>query len=323
MSFRSLVVFVVLALGAAPAALRGQEPDRRIPQQLDPSIYPLDSAAIPPTVSAPPAEIIGTVPVIDVANLSQAVTDHLKRLFEILQRATLIVQGVQNLENWYLSLLDLPEIPYRDSIIDMLNGIGELMRQFEAVEGQYQALTYALEHARPEFDLTFPGWRALSRLGDGQRYTVDTEAGTYIFDTPLEYHHYQSARILQVMRQALKASSRHRTDLKAAEEYLMANADSLAALAHGSAGTQQILEMSTAFSALSSQQLIALRNQLLNQTNVTLATASFELNRHMQALATLEDLHLALADDLRAGYGSVIPRADALPPVRTLPSWVE
>lgn len=285
---------------------------------------------LPPAALSAPADGLGApiigpgvVPVIDAANLAQSILDHLKRLFEILQRATQIVQGIKNLENWLLALSDLEEIPYRGSIIPFLQGLGELLTEFERVRGQYQALSYALVRARDEFDLTFPGAQSLTRLGDGRSYRIQTEAGVYTFLTPIEYHRYQDGRTLQLMRQALKATSRHRTDLAQAESHLTDKLDGLTRLAHDTVGTQQILEMSTAFTALNAQQLIALRNQILILTNIELATASRELNRQMEGIATVEDLQDALSKELRQTYGALLPQPTAGPLASPFPFWVE
>ncbi len=98
------------------------------------------------------------IPVFDAANYTQALIDHLKRLFEIAQRAVMIANQIQELDYWFHALLKMEQIPYREEILEFLEHQGELLKQFDALRGQYQALSHSLEDVNHEFDITFPGW---------------------------------------------------------------------------------------------------------------------------------------------------------------------
>ena len=85
----------------------------------------LASALALATVPAPRAF---TIPVFDAANYAQAVADHIKRLFEIAQRAIMIAHQVQELDYWLTALLKMDELPYRIEILEFLELQAELLK---------------------------------------------------------------------------------------------------------------------------------------------------------------------------------------------------
>ena len=266
---------------------------------------------------SPPARATG-IPVIDVANLAQAVISFIKRLFEIAQRVVQIYNQVQMLEYWLYHTLKMEEIPYRVEILEFLELQGELMGEFDALQGQYQAISHSLEEATAEFDVTFPGWRAMSEMAEGVSIRIQSEAGEYELENPAEYYRYQSARVLQGMRQSLASMHEHQANLRESQLHLQ----ELKAIAGQVEGHEQILELQTSFTALSAEQLIALRESLAATDGAANMAASHRLNREMQTLAeqgaAVEELRRALV----AQFGTLVPEHTGSQGVSPFPAWV-
>lgn len=271
----------------------------------------LAGAAAAPEASA-------ALPVFDAANFRQAVIDHLKRLFEVAQRAVMIANQIQELDYWFYTLLSLEQIPYREGVLEFLQLQGELLREFEELKGQYQALSHALEDVTEEFDITFPGWRAISDMTAGASLRIRSEAGNYDFDSPLEYARYQSARTLQAVRQTLQAMAEDQAGLLRSQEHL----EELKTQAQAVEGHQQALEIQTSFAALSAEQLVALR-QSQEALTVTLgALGAHRLNADMEARASQSALARDLEHALLLQFGLLVPEHTGEQGVPPFPSWV-
>ena len=264
----------------------------------------------------------GGIPVIDSANLLQNIRHYIERLYEIYQKAVIIVQNYTELAYWLDTLTNLEDYPFRPSINEFLHTVYGTMRDFQVLRGEYQALTYAIDEVQREFDITLPGWTAYTGLSTGPPHRVSTGAGSYSFESPMDYQRYQHGRIRQVLRQSLKTTSRHRHDIRASEEHLALGRDSLNSLSQGTVGLQQILEMQTTYAALTAQQLVALRHQIQTRNGVAIAVESHRLNQRMQDLATLEDQHRYLAQDIRSQWGALIPNPTTHPADSPLPPWI-
>ena len=275
----------------------------------------LASALALATVPAPRAF---TIPVFDAANYAQAVADHIKRLFEIAQRAIMIAHQVQELDYWLTALLKMDELPYRIEILEFLELQAELLKEFDSLRGQYQALSHSLEDTAREFDITFPGWRAFSDLAAGAAITVRSEAGTYRFSSPSEYARYQSGRTLQSVRQTLALMAEDQADLIASQHHLQ----ELKEVARGVEGHQQVLEVQTSFQALSAEQLIALRQsqEALAATAGTLG--AHRLNRDMQLAASQAEAADRLHDALVEEFGALVPEHTGESGIDPYPWWV-
>ncbi len=258
------------------------------------------------------------IPVIDAANLAQAVIDFIKRLFEIAQRVVQIYNQVQMLDYWLYHTLKMEEIPYRVEILEFLELQGELMREFDALQGQYQAISHNLEEATAEFDITFPGWRAMSELAEGVSIRIQSEGGEYELESPAEYYRYQSARVLQGMRQSMASMGDHQTNLRESQLHLQ----ELKEIAGQVEGHEQIMELQTSFTALSAEQLIALRESLAATDGAANMAASHQLNREMQTLAEQEAAVEELRRVLIAEFGVLAPEHTGSQGVAPFPAWV-
>jgi len=267
-----------------------------------------------PTAPAPAAGI----PVFDAANLTQALIDHLKRLFEIAQRAVMIANQIQELDYWFYTVLKLPEIPYRAEVLEFLVLQGELLKDFDQLKGQYQALSHSLEDVTHEFDITFPGWRAISEMTAGVALEIESEAGNYEFDSPIEYARYQSARTLQSVRQTLAAMAEDQANLLESQEHL----EGLKRQVPLIKGEQQALEIQTSFAALSAEQLVALREsqQALALTVSTLG--AHRLSDEMQLAASQNALAGELREALLGEFGVLVPEHTGEAGVSPFPTWI-
>ncbi len=268
--------------------------------------------------AAVPAPVDAAIPVFDAANFTRAVIDHIKRLFEIAQRAIMIANQIQELDYWFYAMLKMEEIPYREHILEFLHLQGELLAEFDILKDQYQALSHSLEDVTHEFDITFPGWRAISEMTAGASLEIYSQAGHYEFDSPLEYARYQSARTLQAVRQTLAAMAQDQQDLIRSQEHL----EQLKTEIRGVEGHQQALEMQTSLAALSAEQLVALRQgqQALTLTLSTLG--AHRLNSDMELRASQNALALTLHDALLAEFGALVPEHTGDHGVSPLPFWV-
>lgn len=239
--------------------------------------------------------------VFDPANLAAKVTDYLERLYEITQRAVQISNELQMLEYWYYESLKLTDIPFQVEQLVFLEEMGNLLRAFDALEGQYQGLSYVLEqeYLGDEFDVTFPGWQAASELPR----SIVTEGGDYSFETPLEYQRYRLSRQRQSVMQSLKAMGRHQESVYAAQEKV---AD-LKIAAQGSEGAEQTRQVQLGLAALSAEQLIDLRELHLSTTWALEKTLARDLDAEMQGRAAEESSAIALGEALETSFGSTIP----------------
>jgi P-type conjugative transfer protein TrbJ len=274
------------------------------------------------TVVVAPAPVEAQFAVIDAANLVQQLLHYLQRLYEIIQKAAQLVAMVRELEYWYQMLEDLPHSPYRDTILGVLDGIDELMRTYQAGRGQVQALSYAVEEVEAEFDATFAAWKGLASLGEGGSYSVTTGEGVYSFEAPADYLSWQRRRVWQAQRQALKVSRQQNADLLAAEHWLNFGPGALTALAQGAGGTQQALEYSAGMQALTAQQLLALRNQVVTEGSARMAAEGLRVDQEMQAFATAEEVGERLRDRSIARYGSADPDPQSGPTYLPFPTWM-
>ncbi|MCP3960781.1 MAG: hypothetical protein GY719_23295 [bacterium] len=267
----------------------------------------------------PPPMSAAAIPVFDYSNLIQSILDYLKRLFEIAQRAIMIANQIQELDYWFYTVLKLEEIPYREEVLEFLEVQAELLKQFDSLQGQYQALSHSLENVTYEFDITFPGWRAFSEMAAGASLQVQSEAGTYHFGAPLEYARYQSARTLQAVRQSLAAMAEDQADLLASQMHLQQLKEQVP-LAEGQ---QQTLELQTSLAALSAEQLVALRQsqEALAMTAGTLG--AHRLNSDMQLLASQSRAAEELAEALLGEFGELVPEHTGESGIDPFPWWVQ
>ncbi len=269
------------------------------------------------TLSAAPAPSSG-IPVFDAANFSQALIDYIKRLFEIAQRVVMIANQIQELDYWFHAMLKMQEIPYREEILEFLQLQGELLTEFDTLKGQYQALSHSLQDVTHEFDITFPGWKAVSDMAAGASLQIQSEAGDYDFDSPLEYARYQSARTLQAVRQTLVAMAEDQASLIESQAHL----EELKRKVPQVEGHQQALEMQTSFAALGTEQLVALRQsqQALALTVSTLG--AHRLNSDMELRASQNALALELRNALRREFGVLVPEHTGNQGVSPFPTWI-
>ncbi len=266
---------------------------------------------------AAPAPSSG-VPVYDGANYAQALIDHLMRLFEIAQRVIEIANQLKELEFWFYAMLKLDEVPYREEILAFLEVQGELLKEFDDLKGQYQALSHSLEDTAHEFDITFPGWRAVSEMAAGASLQIQSEAGEYEFDSPLEYARYQSSRSLQAVRQTLAAMAHDQASLIASQEHL----EELKEKLRGVEGHQQALEMQTSFAALSAEQLVALRQSQQTLALTVSNLGAHRLNAEMQHAASQNLLADQLREALLGQFGVLVPEHTGENGVSPYPTWV-
>ncbi len=268
-------------------------------------------------VGALSAPVASAIPVFDAANFRQALLDHIKRLFEIAQRAIVIANQIQELDYWFAAMLKLEEIPYREDILELLELQRELLLQFDHAKGQYQAISHSLQEVGHEFDITFPGWRAFSSAAI-DRLRIESEAGDYEFGTPLEYARYQSARTLQAVRQTLEAMAHDQASLIESQAHLEHLKETVPLVE----GHQQALELQTSFAALSAEQLVALRQ---GQQNLTLTVASLGahlLSTDMQLRATRLASVRHLKSALVHQFGALVPEHTGNGGIDPYPTWV-
>lgn len=269
-------------------------------------------------VSAVPAPPARAIPVFDAANYAQAVADHIKRIFEIAQRAIMIANQIQELDFWLVTLLKMEELPYRIEILEFLELQAELLNEFDDLRGQYQAISHSLRNVTREFDLTFPGWRAFSDLAAGAVLTVRTEAGPYHFGSPTEYARYQSGRTLQAVRQSLAVMAEDQKNLIQSQLHLQ----ELKEVASQVEGHQQTLELQTSFAALSAEQLIALRQTQEALAMTVGALGAHRLNSHMQLAASQGAAADVLHDQLVEEFGDLVPEHTGENGIDPYPWWV-
>ncbi len=269
------------------------------------------------TLSPAPAPAAG-IPVFDAANFSQALIDHIKRLFEIAQRAVMIANQIQELDYWFYAMLKMEEIPYREQILEFLQLQGELLKEFDGLKGQYQALSHSLQYVTQEFDITFPGWRAISEMTAGVSLEIQSEAGAYEFDSPLEYARYQSARTLQAVRQTLAAMAEDQASLIESQAHL----EELKNQIRQVEGHQQVLEMQTSIAALSAEQLVALRQSQQALTLTVSTLGAHRLNSDMELRASQNALAFELRNALLNEFGVLVPEHTGQHGVSPFPSWI-
>ncbi len=278
-------------------------------------------AALVLSISVATPERAEAIPVFDAAAFVQAVIDHAKRLFEIVQRGIQIANQVLELEYWFNKALRLESIPYREELLEFLELQAELLRQFDEVKGQYQGLSHSLEDVTREFDLTFPGWRALSDLAAetaGEIIRIESEGGSYTFETPAEVERYQAARSLQSVRQALALAGSHQSNIFESQAHMRGLKEAAAVVV----GEQQILELQTSFQAVAAEQLIALREAVAALGGATATLGARELSAEMQQLAEQQASAEHLAELLRERYGAAVPEHTGEAGVSPFPSWV-
>ncbi len=266
---------------------------------------------------APPASSSG-IPVIDAANLLQAVLDYIMRLFEIIQRATMIANQIQELDYWFEALLKLGQVPYRADVLQLLEIQRELLKEFDDLKGQYQAISHSLDDVAYEFDITFPGWRAVSDLASGDLLQIESEAGIYDFGSPLEYARYQSARALQAVRQTVLTMAQDQASLLASQAHL----EELKGQVPLVEGHQQALEIQTSFAALSAEQLVALRQSQSNLALTVGALGAHRLSSDMQLHASQEGFSEDLRTALLLEFGAPVPEHTGQNGIDPFPSWV-
>lgn len=257
------------------------------------------------------------LPVTDVAVLAQAVVDHVKRLFEIAQKVVMIANQVQELDYWFHAMLKMGQIPYRRGVLDFLVLQGDLLREYDDLRGQYQALSHSLQEVWREFDITFPGWRAVSDMAAGAALRVQSEAGNYTFNTPREYERYQAARALQSVRQTLIAAAEDQANVRESQGHLGTLKEAMPSVE----GHQQALEMQTSFAAIGAEQLVALRQSQLALTMIIGNLGAHRLNAQMELGASQEVLSRDLEHALVQEFGALVPvhtGANGMPP---LPLW--
>ena len=269
-------------------------------------------------LAAFPAPVAAQFAVFDAANYARAVIDHIKRLFEIAQKAIMIANQIQELDYWFHAMLKMEQIPYREHILEFLHLQGELLAEFDFLKDQYQALSHSLQDVTHEFDITFPGWRAVSEMTAGVSLEIQSQAGDYEFDSPLEYARYQSARTLQAVRQTLAAMAQDQANLIASQEHL----EELKIQIRQVEGHQQALEMQTSIAALSAEQLVALRQGQQALTLTVSALGAHRLNSDMELRASQDALAHQLHDALLAQFGVLVPEHTGNHGVSPFPSWV-
>ena len=256
------------------------------------------------------------IPVTDVAALVQAVIDYVKRLFEIAQRVVMIANQIQELDYWFRAMLKMSQIPYRSQVLEFLELQGELLLEFDALKGQYQAISQSLQDVTSEFDLTFPGWRAVTDM-TGSVLQIHSEAGNYSFDAPVEYARYQSARTLQAVRQTLISMSDHQVNLLESQGHLA----ELKARMPAVEGHQQALEMQTSFAALAAEQLVALRQSQQALALSVSTLGAHRLNAEMELVASEQALARDLEFALRQEFGVLVPPHTGSGGFPPLPYW--
>ena len=203
-------------------------------------------------------------------------------------------------------------------ILEFLQLQGELLKEFDELRGQYQALSHSLQDVTEEFDITFPGWQAVSDMAAGVSLEIQSEAGNYSFDSPLEFARYQSARTLQAVRQTLAAMAEDQANLIASQEHL----EELKSQMPGVKGAQQALEMQTSFAALSAEQLVALRQSQEALVATVGALGAHRLNADMELQASQNLLAFKLRDALLQEFGVLVPEHTGNQGVPPWPDWV-
>jgi P-type conjugative transfer protein TrbJ len=107
-------------------------------------------AAAVAIMSSRPAR--ATVPVIDIANLSQNVLTAARTLEEVNNQITQIQQGIAMLENEARNLTSLP--------FSVLADLQSSMGQIDQLMGQAQSLTYNVQKVQAQFQQLYPNYQS-------------------------------------------------------------------------------------------------------------------------------------------------------------------
>ncbi len=264
-----------------------------------------------------PAPVASAIPVFDAANFAQSVADHIKRLFEIAQRAIIIANQILELDYWFAAMLKLEVIPYREEILELLENQRALLLHFDRAKGQYQAISHSLLEIGHEFDITFPGWRAFTDITT-DTLRIESQGGNYNFTSPLEYARYQSARTLQATRQTLQSMAYDQASLIESQSHLEQLKDIVPLVE----GHQQALEVQTSFAALSAEQLVALRQSQQTLALTVAALGAHQLSTDMQQRATRLGSARQLRSTLVYEFGTLVPEHTGNNGIEPYPTWV-
>ena len=99
-----------------------------------------------------------TVPVIDIANLSQNVLTAARTLEEVNNQITQIQQGIAMLENQARNLTTLP--------FSVLADLQSSMGQIDQLMGQAQSLTYNVQQVQAQFQQLYPNYQSANFQGN-------------------------------------------------------------------------------------------------------------------------------------------------------------
>ncbi len=258
------------------------------------------------------------IPVIDVANLAQKILGYIKQLFAIAQRAVQIANQVTSIEFWVYNSLNWLDPKYRESVLAFLEDQALLLYEFDQTVGQYQALSTSLEAIGDEFDVTFPGWRAVSELAAGQVLRIRTEAGDYSFSAPEEFARYRVGRSHQLMRQSLGVMRLHHREVTEAQEHL----EGLKLASLDIEGQQQMLHLLTSYGAVTAEQIVGLRasSEVTNQM-LSNMSALF-LDQDMQAGASMARASEALGERVTTQFGDLVPAHSGVGGLSPYPAWM-
>ncbi len=267
----------------------------------------------------PPAT--NAIPVFDAANLAAQVDHYVQRLVEIAQRANQLINQLLELASWEAALEKLTHLPYRngnlDGIFRFFHEQHVLLRRWEQLEGQRQALAYTLDNVEREFDTTFPGWKTFFEITGGRdQIYLRTEAGDITIKEAAEYARYQAARLLQTHRQALATLRPHKDEVNQAAAHL----SELKAAMTETVGPQQVQELQTAFLALLAEDTNTARTANHAAYNSAIADRAARANAQMQAAAVYQAQAEYFLEVLEAQFGRLVPE---LPEegVSPLPIW--
>ena len=195
----------------------------------------------------PPAS--ATVPVIDIANLSQNVLTAARTLEEVNNQITQIQQGIAMLENEARNLTSLPF----SVLADLQSSMGEINQ----LMGQAQSLAYSVQQVQLQFQQLYPNYQSPNFQGTVTQASLLADATARWQAAVSTFQH-----TMEVQSQIVAAIPTDQADLSA-----------LVGQSQGAVGALQAIQSGNQLLALQSRQLSATQDLIAADARAQAANA--------------------------------------------------
>ena len=198
---------------------------------------------------APVLQAGATVPVIDIANLSQNVLTAARTLEEVNNQITQIQQGIAMLENEARNLTSLP--------FSVLADLQSSMGQIDQLMGQAQSLTYNVQQVQAQFQQLYPNYQSANFQGNVTQAGLLADANARWQASVNTFQH-----TMEVQSQIVASIPADQEDLSA-----------LVGQSQASVGALQAIQASNQLLALQARQLSATQDLIAADARAQAANA--------------------------------------------------